>query len=273
MMRWWLDRGVDGFRMDVINLISKDPDKPEDGFVCGPRNHEFLHEMNVQVFAGRAEPTLTVGEMPGVTVEQAELFTDPARARGRHGLPVRARAARPGREQVGRPPAAAHRPQALVRPLAGGARGEGLELALLEQPRPAADRVALRRRLARAPRPLGEDARHRPAPAPRDAVRLPGRGARDDERALRRDRRVPRHRVAQPLRRGDRGGRGPRRRARGPAHDGPRQRAHADAVGRGPARGLHHRRAVDPGQRELPHDQRRRGGRGPGLRVPPLPAS
>ena len=79
MMRWWLDRGVDGFRMDVINLISKDPDKPEDGFVCGPRNHEFLHEMHVQVFAGREEPTLTVGEMPGVTVEQAELFTDPAR--------------------------------------------------------------------------------------------------------------------------------------------------------------------------------------------------
>ncbi len=55
MMRWWLDRGVDGCRMDVINLISKDPSLP-DGMVAagqlfgditphtvgGPRKHEFL---------------------------------------------------------------------------------------------------------------------------------------------------------------------------------------------------------------------------------------
>jgi oligo-1,6-glucosidase len=76
MMRWWLDRGVDGFRMDVINFISKDL---SNGFISGPRIHEFLHEMHEAVFAGRAEPTLTVGEMPGVTVEQAQRFTDPAR--------------------------------------------------------------------------------------------------------------------------------------------------------------------------------------------------
>ena len=67
MMRWWLDRGVDGFRMDVINLISKDPALPDgrglrrraygDGtpyFVGGPRIHEFLQEMHREVFAGRA---------------------------------------------------------------------------------------------------------------------------------------------------------------------------------------------------------------------------
>src|ERR671926_39217 len=55
MMRWWLDRGVDGFRMDVVNMISKDPALPDgkplpggtlgDGtpyFFCGPRIHEFL---------------------------------------------------------------------------------------------------------------------------------------------------------------------------------------------------------------------------------------
>ena len=76
MMRWWLDRGVDGFRMDVINFISKDL---SDGLHCGPRIHEFMHEMHEAVFAGRDEPTLTVGEMPGVTVEQAQRFTDPAR--------------------------------------------------------------------------------------------------------------------------------------------------------------------------------------------------
>lgn len=93
MMRWWLDRGVDGFRMDVINLISKDPALPDghmpegrrygDGsphFVCGPRIHAFLQEMHREVFAGRGDRLLTVGEMPGVTVEEAKLFTDPARA-------------------------------------------------------------------------------------------------------------------------------------------------------------------------------------------------
>jgi len=92
MMRWWLDRGVDGFRMDVINLISKDPDLPDgvqapgalygDGFPhysYGPRIHEFLQEMHAEVFAGRPGQYLTVGEMPGVTVEQARLFTDPSR--------------------------------------------------------------------------------------------------------------------------------------------------------------------------------------------------
>jgi oligo-1,6-glucosidase len=79
MMNWWLDRGVDGFRMDVIDMLSKDPDRPEDGWICGPRIHEFLQEMHREVFAGRPEPTLTVGEMPDVTLEQAKLFTDPAR--------------------------------------------------------------------------------------------------------------------------------------------------------------------------------------------------
>lgn len=93
MMNWWLDRGVDGFRMDVINFISKDtalPDGPiaagmlyGDGtpfYINGPRIHEFLQEMHREVFAGRPGPLLTVGEMPGVTVEEAILFTDPARA-------------------------------------------------------------------------------------------------------------------------------------------------------------------------------------------------
>ena len=91
MMRWWLDRGVDGFRMDVINMISKDTSLPDgavthgvlgDGspyFQCGPRIHEFLREMHEEVFAGRPGRLLTVGEMPGVTVDEAVLFTDPDR--------------------------------------------------------------------------------------------------------------------------------------------------------------------------------------------------
>jgi oligo-1,6-glucosidase len=97
MMRWWLDRGVDGFRMDVINLISKAvaedgslPDGPPlpglpygDGtpfVMCGPRIHEYLQEMHREVFAGHPEQLLLVGEMPGVTIDEARLFTDPARA-------------------------------------------------------------------------------------------------------------------------------------------------------------------------------------------------
>jgi oligo-1,6-glucosidase len=91
MMRWWLNRGIDGFRMDVINFISKDTKQPDghvhdgslygDGmpfFVDGPRIHEFLQEMHREVFAGR-DGLITVGEMPGVTVEEAKLYTDPAR--------------------------------------------------------------------------------------------------------------------------------------------------------------------------------------------------
>jgi oligo-1,6-glucosidase len=92
MMRRWLDRGVDGFRMDVVNMLSKDlalPDSaPRPGslygpgdehFVCGPRIHEFLQEMHREVFAGRGGHVLTVGETPDATLHDAVLFTDPAR--------------------------------------------------------------------------------------------------------------------------------------------------------------------------------------------------
>jgi oligo-1,6-glucosidase len=92
MMRWWLDRGVDGFRMDVINMISKDTSLPDtvprpgspygpgdQYFTCGPRNHEFLQEMYREVFASRPGHVLTVGEMPAVTIPQAVLFTAPER--------------------------------------------------------------------------------------------------------------------------------------------------------------------------------------------------
>jgi oligo-1,6-glucosidase len=75
MMRWWLDRGVDGFRMDVIDAISKDL---ANGFLNGPRLHEFLQEMHREVFEGR-EGLLTVAETPGATLESARLMTDPAR--------------------------------------------------------------------------------------------------------------------------------------------------------------------------------------------------
>lgn len=89
MMRWWVDRGIDGFRMDVINLISKrvplrddEADSgralgPNSGYVDGPRMDEFLHEMNQTVLKGRN--LLAVGECPGVGIEQASKYTDPSR--------------------------------------------------------------------------------------------------------------------------------------------------------------------------------------------------
>ena len=86
IMRFWLDKGVDGFRMDVINLISKDLSFPEDPAVLaggldnslaaaanGPRVHEFLQEMNREVLS--KYPVMTVGETPCVTVDDAALYT------------------------------------------------------------------------------------------------------------------------------------------------------------------------------------------------------
>ena len=89
MMGRWLDRGVDGFRMDVISLISKtyplvdgvkrDGDLFGDGFSAvanGPRVHEFLHEMWRTVFAPRSRHILTVGETANVTLAQAQRYTN-----------------------------------------------------------------------------------------------------------------------------------------------------------------------------------------------------
>jgi oligo-1,6-glucosidase len=86
MMTFWLDKGVDGFRMDVINFISKVPSLPDapnpEGkkyvsgaqyFINGPRIHEFLQEMYDRVLS--RYDVMTVGETPGVTPEEAILFT------------------------------------------------------------------------------------------------------------------------------------------------------------------------------------------------------
>lgn len=83
MMTFWLDKGVDGFRMDVINLISKVPGLPDDGedglgdgtpyFMNGPHVHDYLREMNEQVLS--KYDVMTVGETPGVSVEEALKYT------------------------------------------------------------------------------------------------------------------------------------------------------------------------------------------------------
>lgn len=87
MMRWWCDRGVDGFRMDVISFISKTremPDgeqKPGSAYgsfapyvVNGPHVHDYLREMNREVLS--RYDLLTVGECSGLTVEQATHYAN-----------------------------------------------------------------------------------------------------------------------------------------------------------------------------------------------------
>lgn len=78
MMNRWLDRGVDGFRMDVINFIAKTESELVGTSVrptMGAQIHDYLQEMHRRVFAGRDAELITVGEMPGVTVDDAALFT------------------------------------------------------------------------------------------------------------------------------------------------------------------------------------------------------
>ncbi|WP_135665016.1 glycoside hydrolase family 13 protein [Halorhabdus rudnickae] len=84
MMRWWLDRGIDGFRMDVINLISKTEGLPDgdshgglvgaEHFMNGPRVHEYLSEMIEETIDTVDREIMTVGETPGVSVEDARQY-------------------------------------------------------------------------------------------------------------------------------------------------------------------------------------------------------
>ncbi len=86
MMNWWCEKGIDGFRMDVISMISKDPAYPDgpvnDGvygdlnpYVCnGPHVHEYLEEMNRRVLS--KYDIMTVGEAAGVTIDEAKKYAN-----------------------------------------------------------------------------------------------------------------------------------------------------------------------------------------------------
>ena len=75
MMNFWIDKGVGGFRMDVIDLIGKIPDQEITG--NGPKLHEYLQEMNQATFGDK--DLMTVGETWGATPEIAKLYSDPKR--------------------------------------------------------------------------------------------------------------------------------------------------------------------------------------------------
>ncbi|EGR7967020.1 alpha-glucosidase [Vibrio vulnificus] len=75
MMNWWIDQGIGGFRLDVIDLIGKEIDKGITG--NGPRLHPLLQEMNRATFGDK--DLLTVGETWGATPEIAKLYSDPER--------------------------------------------------------------------------------------------------------------------------------------------------------------------------------------------------
>ena len=75
MMNFWIDKGVGGFRMDVIDWIGKIPDDEITG--NGPKLHDYLHEMNQATFGDK--DLLTVGETWGATPEIAKLYSAPDR--------------------------------------------------------------------------------------------------------------------------------------------------------------------------------------------------
>ncbi|WP_020007076.1 alpha,alpha-phosphotrehalase [Salinicoccus albus] len=82
MINYWIDFGVDGFRFDVINLISKGGFKDSDGegkefYTDGPKVHEYIHELNRHTFGGR--DIMTVGEMSSTTIDHCLKYTHPDR--------------------------------------------------------------------------------------------------------------------------------------------------------------------------------------------------
>ena len=87
MVRWWLEKGVDGFRLDVINYISKEPGLPDgnktisdlmgycgvEHYFYGPKLHQYLRELRAEAFT--PYQAFSVGETPGIGMEMSKLLT------------------------------------------------------------------------------------------------------------------------------------------------------------------------------------------------------
>lgn len=82
MINYWIDFGIDGFRFDVVNVLSKGEFKNSDGagkefYTDGPRIHEYIHEMNRQTYGDKE--VMTVGEMSSTTIDHCIKYTNPKR--------------------------------------------------------------------------------------------------------------------------------------------------------------------------------------------------
>ncbi len=73
MILWWMDKGVGGFRLDVIDQIAKEPDKKIT--INGPRLQEYFHELSKETF--QKGDLITVGEAWGADIERAKLYSNP----------------------------------------------------------------------------------------------------------------------------------------------------------------------------------------------------
>ena len=216
-------------------------------FVCGPRIHEFLAEMHREVFAGPARPACSPSaRCPASPSTRRVLFTDPARREVDMVFQFEHVGLDHGAGKCDVRPLDLARAQGVVRPVAGRPGRRRLEQPVLGQPRPAAGRC--RGSATTAPSTGCASAKvlaHRAAPAPGHAVRVPGRGAGHDERAVRRrsttsatSSRSNHYRHAR--RRGRRPGRGAAPAMQPMSRDNART---PDAVGRLAARRVHDRRA------------------------------
>ena len=167
MMSRWVDRGVDGFRMDVISLISKvlvDGGLPDDCLERDPpppaswtspstaTRRRTRSTVPASTSSCRnaprgvrraAGPDSSTSARPRLLDRPGPPVHRPGAGRGRHGLPVRARRPRLGTpRQVGHRADDHARPEEVAGPLAGRPRRRGLEQPLPRQPRPAAERDA-----------------------------------------------------------------------------------------------------------------------------------
>ena len=153
-MKFWLDKGVDGFRMDVIPLISKRPGLPDltpdelknahHVYANGPHMHEYLQEMNRDVMS--KYDVMTVGEALGITLAANSAHGRRRPPRAQHDLQLRRRPhqpRRPAMEDLDPP-----RPQGHLHASRQRSRRARLGHRLPLQPRQPAHRLQLRRRLA-----------------------------------------------------------------------------------------------------------------------------
>lgn len=203
ILRFWLDKGVDGFRLDSIPYIAKDTSFPEIDlrkypdvfpyYSLGPHLHDYLHEMNREVFS-RYDCT-TVGEGSKTAPEEGWKFIAPERQEldmlyhfGAADIRNETEADDPA---TGIPVQPA-RPQAYVRRM-GRSRRRRLAYDLSGQPRPAAHGFALRQRRPRVARPVGQNAHDVPAHDAGNPLLAGRRRTGHDQHPIHPHRRVRRH--------------------------------------------------------------------------------